>query len=160
MADWMKTDGLTARQMIDLPPVWLVGSILLVWLQVWVWPDAVFQFPGMRVIGAGLFWGGIALMAWTIWTFRQHRTSVIPHQMPQHIITTGPFARSRNPIYLGDLMVLAGVILNHGAWPCLILLPALKLILERRFIAHEEARMKQNFATEYAAYAQKTRRWL
>lgn len=160
MADWMKTDGLTARQMIDLPPVWLVGCIVLVWVQTWAWPGGTVDLPGQGIIGGALFWAGIALMVWTIWTFRQHRTSVIPHQMPQRIITTGPFARSRNPIYLGDLMVLAGVILSHGAWPCLILLPALKVILERRFIAPEEARMKQSFAADFAAYAQKTPRWL
>ena len=99
-------------------------------------------------------------MGWTIWTFRTHRTSVIPHQMPARIITEGPFRYSRNPIYLGDVMVLAGVIAGQGAWAALPLLPVLAVILKRRFIAPEEARMKENFGAEFANYAEKTRRWL
>jgi protein-S-isoprenylcysteine O-methyltransferase Ste14 len=160
MAQWLKTDGMTARQMVDLPPIWLVGFICLVWLQAWLWPGATFAHWTLSAIGALLFWGGIALMIWAIWTFRAHATSVVPHQMPVTIITTGPFARSRNPIYLGDMMVLSGVILSHGAWPCLILLPIFAAILTRRFIAPEEARLKQNFGTDFEHYIKKTPRWL
>lgn len=160
MAQWMNANGLTGRQMIDLPPFWLVGCIVLVWVQVWLWPGGTLDLPLQAILGGILFWGGLGLMGWAIWAFRQHRTTVIPHQMPQTIITTGPFAISRNPIYLGDLMVLAGVILSRGAWPSLILLPILAMILQRRFIAPEEARMKQNFDPEFSEYVRKTRRWL
>ena len=47
MADWLKEEKLTARQMVDLPPVWLVGCILLVWLQVWFWPGGTIAVPGL-----------------------------------------------------------------------------------------------------------------
>ncbi|MEM6303523.1 MAG: isoprenylcysteine carboxylmethyltransferase family protein [Pseudomonadota bacterium] len=160
MGHWLKTDGLTIRQMVDLPPVWLIGAILLVWGQAQVWPGGTIVLPGQSILSAAFFWCGLALMGWAIWSFRQARTSVIPHQTPVRIITSGPFRFSRNPIYLGDLMVLAGVILGQGAWPSVILLPLLMVILQRRFIAQEEARMKDNFGQEFAAYAQKTRRWL
>ena len=160
MAEWLKTRDMTARQMIDLPPVWLIAAIVLVWLQVWLWPAATWDHAWAGALGAVLFWGGLALMAWAIWTFRQQRTSVVPHQMPARIITTGPFAFTRNPIYLGDLMVLAGVVLGQGAYLMAGLVPLLAVILARRFIAPEEARMKQSYETEFARYAQKTRRWL
>lgn len=160
MAEWLKTDGLTARQSVDLPPVWLMAGIALVWLQVWIWPQARWDIWGMSTLGAVLFWGGLALMGWAILSFRKHATSVVPHQQPKRIITTGPFAFSRNPIYLGDLMVLAGVVLGHGAYLMIWTVPALGVILARRFIAHEEARMKHSFGAEFASYAQETRRWL
>lgn len=160
MGQWLETSGMTARQKIDLPPVWLVGFIGLVWLQAWLWPAATFAHPTLNIAGTFMFWAGIALMIWAILAFRAHNTSVIPHQMPRSIITTGPFARSRNPIYLGDLMVLGGVILSKGAWPCLILLPIFKAILERRFIAPEESRLKENFGADFGRYVEKTPRWL
>lgn len=160
MGEWLKTSGLTVRQSIDLPPVWLVGFIVLVWLQARIWPGGTFAQPILIIAGTVVFWAGIALMIWAIFTFRTHNTSVIPHQMPRTIITTGPFARSRNPIYLGDLMVLSGVILSKGAWPCLILLPLFVMILTRRFIAPEEARLKESFGADFAAYVEKTPRWL
>lgn len=160
MGQWFKTDGMSARQMVDLPPVWLVGFILLVWLQVWAFPGATYPHAILTVLGGVLFWGGIALMLWAILAFRAHNTSVVPHQMPRTIITSGPFARSRNPIYLGDVMVLGGVILSKGAWPSVILLPVFIMILSRRFIAPEEARMKQNFGAEFDQYVEKTPRWL
>lgn len=160
MADWLKTEGLTARQIVDLPPVWLMGCIVLVWLQVWLWPAATWDIAGMSALGAALFWGGLALMGWAILSFRAFATSVVPHQTPRRIISTGPFAFSRNPIYLGDLMVLVGVIAGQGAYLMLWSVPFLAVILVRRFIAPEELRMKENFGVEYEVYAQKTRRWL
>lgn len=160
MGQWLKTRGLTARQMVDLPPIWLVGFICLVWIQAGLWPGATFAHPVLNIAGTILFWAGIALMIWAILAFRAHNTSVVPHQMPRTIITTGPFARSRNPIYLGDLMVLGGVILSKGAWPCVILLPLFAAILLRRFVAPEEARMKESFGTDFERYVEKTPRWL
>jgi protein-S-isoprenylcysteine O-methyltransferase Ste14 len=129
MAQWLKTSGMTTGQKIDLPPIWLVGFICLVWLQASLWPGGTYPHPILNIAGGVLFWAGIALMIWAILAFRAHNTSVIPHQMPRTIITTGPFARSRNPIYLGDVMVLGGVILSQGAWPCVILLPLFIVIL-------------------------------
>ncbi len=160
MADGTKSQALTGRQMVDLPPVWLLGFIALVWMQVWIWPAGTGDSPVLALIGGVLFWGGLVLMGWAVWAFRTHQTSVVPHQMPSAIITTGPFRFSRNPIYLGDVMILTGVILGHGAWPCLILLPLFVAILSRRFIAPEEARLKDNFEAEFAEYAAKTRKWL
>lgn len=160
MAQWLKTGNMTARQGLDLPPFWLMGGIVLVWLQVWLWPGATMPVPLLQTLGSVLFWGALAVMGWTIWTFRSHQTTVVPHQVPARIITTGPFAFSRNPIYLADVILLLGVILRYGAWPALVLVPLLAVILLRRFIAPEEARMKQNFGQEFDAYAAKTRRWL
>lgn len=160
MAKWRDSDGLTARQMVDLPPVWLAGALALAWGQTQVLPGLTLPFAGARVAGAVLIGIGIALMFWAVAAFRRHQTSVVPHQMPVRIITTGPFGRSRNPIYLGDVMVLTGAILWWGAWPSFLLIPLFGAILTRRFIAPEEARMKQNFGAEFERYAEKTPRWL
>lgn len=160
MAHWMKSDGLTGRQMLDLPPIWLIGAIALVWLQVWLWPGLTTTFPGQDLLRGVLICSGLGLILWALWAFRRHATSAVPHQMPDQIITSGPFAFSRNPIYLGDLLILVGVIAGYGAWPSLVLVPLLQMILVRRFIAPEEARMKENFGAKFDAFASQTRRWL
>ena len=103
---------------------------------------------------------GVALMIWAITAFRRHETTVVPHQTPTRIIRTGPYAYSRNPIYLGDVMVLTGAVLWWGAWPSALLIPVFISILTRRFIAPEEVRMKESFGVEFDTFAEKTPRWL
>lgn len=160
MRKWTDTGTMTAAQAVDLPPVWLLGHLALAWGIARLLPFLVFPFLAAKLIGAALILAGVALMFWAVAAFRTHQTSVVPHQMPRRIITTGPFARTRNPIYLGDAMVLAGVVLWWGAWPALALIPLFIALITRRFIAPEEARMKQNFETEFTRFAEKTPRWV
>ena len=160
MAKWHDPGDITPLQMLDLPPIWLLGAILLVWVQAAVFPGLTFPFALARVGGVLLALSGIGLMFWAVAAFRRHQTTVVPHQTPQTLITTGPFARSRNPIYLGDVMVLGGAVLWWGAWPALVLIPVFMMILTRRFIAPEEARMKESFGADFTAFAEKTPRWL
>lgn len=160
MANWFESKGLSAQQAIDIPPFWLLGAMFLAWLQAVLLPGLTYGFGTARLLGIALALGGVALMFWSVMAFRRARTSVVPHQMPKRIITDGPFRISRNPIYLGDLMVLTGAILWWGAWPSVVLIPLFGWIIERRFIALEEARMKQNFASEFEEFAAKTPRWL
>ena len=143
-----------------LLPAWLIAFIVLVWLQAFLWPGATLSHMVLDVLGNILFFAGLALMGWAICTFRRNATFVVPHQIPDRITITGPFARSRNPIYRGDLMVLAGVVAGLGAWPSLVLIPLLAMILERCFVAHEEARMEQYFKAKFTDYTVKTPRWL
>ncbi|MFK7838106.1 MAG: isoprenylcysteine carboxylmethyltransferase family protein [Sulfitobacter sp.] len=160
MPRWTDTGQMTARQAVDIPPVWLLGALVLVWLVKSNLPGLVVPSSPARILGAVIAAAGVALMLWAIASFRHHQTSVVPHQTPQRLITTGPFARSRNPIYLGDILVLCGAVLWWGAWAALVLIPLFGVILQRRFIAPEEARMKQSFGAEFDAYAEKTPRWL
>lgn len=160
MAKWRDPGDIRGLQLVDLPPVWLVGAILLVRFQATVFPGAVHRFFLTDWVGGVLIAAGLALMVWALAAFRAHQTTAVPHNTPARIITTGPFARSRNPIYLGDVMVLTGVVLWWGAWPSLLLIPLFVWVLARRFIAPEEARMKESFGAEFDAFAEKTPRWL
>ena len=158
MAGWLDSGGMGWRQAVDVPPVWLAGFLWLAWGLGRIWPGE----PGgaLRWAAVALVIAGIVLMAWAVAAFRRHRTSVVPHQTPERIITSGPFALSRNPIYLGDVLVLTGAILWWGAWLALPLIPLFMALLARRFIAPEERRMKENFGAEFEAFTRKTRRWL
>lgn len=159
MAKWLDKGDMSGAQAVDIPPVWLLGFLICAYLIGVILPDLTATFALTKALGALLAVAGIALMFWAISAFRTHATSVVPHQMPKHMITTGPFAISRNPIYLGDAMVLAGAVLWWGHWPALVLIPAFVGVIQRRFIASEEGRLKESFGAEFEEYAEKTRRW-
>ena len=116
---------------------------------------------GLTEFLSGLFiGGGLVLIVLTALQFRKARTSIIPHKTPERMITNGLFARSRNPIYLGDALILTGVILRFDAVLSLALVPIFIWWIERHFIVPEENRMRRAFRAEYARYEQKVRRWV
>jgi protein-S-isoprenylcysteine O-methyltransferase Ste14 len=92
--------------------------------------------------------------------FRRHKTTIVPHETPARLITSGIFKRTRNPIYLGDALILAGLILRWEAVLALPLIPVFVWVIEKRFIEPEENRMRRTFRADFARYCDKTRRWV
>ncbi len=146
---------------LDMPPLWLAFFVAFAWLQSsylsarltfgGVWSD----FLGGLLVGAGLVLIGLAAAE-----FRRHKTTIVPHNAPSRLIQSGIFKRTRNPIYLADVLILAGLILRWDAVLSLPLIPVCLWILEKRFITPEETLMRQAFRVEYAKYERKVRRWL
>ena len=78
---------------------------------------------------------------------------------PDKLLTTGPYALSRNPMYLGHLIFLLGLALSTGsrlAWG--ILLANLPWFQSR--VLRDEVRLRAKFGAEYEAYCRRVRRWL
>ena len=146
---------------LDMPPVWLLGCLVLAWGQAAYYPAGL-SFGGAwsEFAGGLLVGGGVVLMALALSEFRRHRTTVIPHETPERLIQTGIFSRTRNPIYLGDALVLAGLILWWDAVLALPLVPIFVWVIEKRFIEPEEDRMRRKFRMDFARYCEKTRRWI
>jgi protein-S-isoprenylcysteine O-methyltransferase Ste14 len=151
--------GLTFRQLLDLPPLWLALMLVAAWAQTVLLPGPEFG-PWARFAGTLLIAGGLVLIGLAFAEFRRADTSVVPHQEPRAILTSGIYRFSRNPIYLADLLLLAGFSLRWSAWLGLILVPVLAVILTRRFILPEEDRLRAGFGPEFAQWASRTRRWL
>lgn len=143
---------------IDIPPVWLAWFCALAYLQGQLWPvglGALGRWGGAALVGAG-----IVLIVLAAAAMAQSRTTIIPHLDPDALVSHGIFARTRNPIYLADLLILAGLCLRWDALPALVLVPVLFVVLERRFIRAEEARLRAHFGADFDAYAGLVRRWL
>ena len=146
---------------LDIPPMWLVAALILAWAQATRLPlgltfgGAWADFVGGLLVGAGLV---LAFLA--IYEMRRFRTTPMPHLEADRLVTTGIFSRSRNPIYLGDLLILAGLILRWDAVLSLPLLPLFLWTLERRFVIPEEDRLRRKFRADFARYCTKTRRWV
>lgn len=146
---------------IDMPPVWLALFIALAWGQATYYPMGLsFGYTWAGLLGGVLVGGGLVLMALAFAEFRKARTTVIPHNTPSALIQSGIFSRTRNPIYLGDALVLAGLILRFDAVLALPLVPIFVWVIERRFIVPEEGRMRREFRKTFALYEKKVRRWV
>ncbi|WP_299612056.1 isoprenylcysteine carboxylmethyltransferase family protein [uncultured Tateyamaria sp.] len=160
-SEWIHKRAITMTNYLHIPPVWLVFCIFLAWCQGRYMPLGMSVDHPVTHMMAGLMIGaGVLLMLAALVAFRRHKTTVIPHQTPEKLITDGVFARTRNPIYLGDALVLAGLILRFDAVPSLVLVPVFVWWIERQFIIPEEDRMRRVFRAEFARYEQKVRRWV
>lgn len=146
---------------LDTPPVWLLACAFLAWaLGHWAPLGLSLEGALTDLLSGLLIGGGVLLVVLAGLEFRRHATTVNPHGTPRALIRTGIFKRSRNPIYLGDVLILAGLVLRFDAVLALPLVPAFLWMLERRFVIPEENRMRRLFRADFARYAQETRRWL
>ena len=146
---------------LDLPPLWLVAFSVIAYLQAQYLPLGLSLAHPITLFLAGLLvGGGIVLTALAVMEFQKHKTTIIPHQEATQLIQTGIFKRSRNPIYLADVLILTGLVLYFDAVLSLVLVPILFWVLETRFVIPEENRLRRRFRADFARYAEKTRRWV
>jgi len=77
----------------------------------------------------------------------------------QQLITSGLYAFSRNPIYLGIMLFLAGGLVALPG-PLTLISLIVTALLVQRIIQREEAFMQQSFGDEYNDYCERVHRWL
>jgi len=116
---------------------------------------------GLADFFAGLLIGaGLVLMLLAVTEMRRQKTTIVPHREADRLVQSGIFKRSRNPIYLGDTLILAGLIFRFDAPIALPLVPIFLWIIERHFVLPEEDRLRRKFRADFARYCEKTRSWI
>lgn len=151
LGEWLARQG-------ESPPTWFLACAVLVWVQSqWLpfWPTG----RVLDVLGGVLIAGGLALLFVSLREFARHKTTMLPREVPQRLLTTGTYGVSRNPIYVADVGMLLGLvlILDLGGLPVVALFA---LAMDRRFIRGEEEVCAATFGPEWTAYAARVRRWL
>jgi protein-S-isoprenylcysteine O-methyltransferase Ste14 len=146
---------------VPWPPVLLAAAIVagfaLARLYPLGWPG-LDDFPA-RVIGYGIGAGGLVLMGWGLGTLMLARTNVWPHRQADQLVTAGPFRIWRNPIYMGEVLVLLGLAqATYNIWFA-ILAPLFALAVFRLAILPEESHLEARFGEAYVEYKSRTRRW-
>jgi protein-S-isoprenylcysteine O-methyltransferase Ste14 len=112
-------------------------------------------------LGGGLVVGAIlALGVWPIALFRRSGQSENPWTPTTRILDDGPYKRTRNPLYLGMLLICVGFALILSNWWILALTPVGGWLLRRLVILPEEAYLERTFGATYLAYKRRVRRWL
>lgn len=130
-----------------------IGFRLLIPLDIFI--PAPYSYLGF-VFG----FGGIVLNIWSTQYLRNSVTQVEFGSRPQTLVTGGPFRFSRNPIYLGGLIMLSGLSIFLGSLITFIFPIALFLILNAVHIPLEEISLEETFGDQYRAYKERVRRWL
>jgi protein-S-isoprenylcysteine O-methyltransferase Ste14 len=121
-----------------------------------------YDFAQRRSLAAALVAVGVVLVVLALRAFFAARTTPNPlrPQDARTLVTTGPYAWSRNPMYLGDAIALAGIAVWTGNLLSLLPLAAFVACLDRWQIPAEEAALAVRFGERYAAYRREVRRWL
>jgi len=88
------------------------------------------------------------------------RTTLNPKGMPEHLLTAGPFAVSRNPIYLANTVLLIGIGLIVGSVWFLLLAFAAAFLTTKLAIEFEEKVLSERFGKRYRDYSRRVRRWI
>lgn len=143
------------------PPVWLLLAIA-----------AMFGLDRFLPIGQIVpnnlsYWAsgvvgliGLVTIAASVYLFKTKQTTILPMRESSYLITEGIFGFSRNPIYLGMVLILLSVAFYFGSLTPFLIVPIFAGIIQELFIKPEETMLSDKFAEAYPSYKAKVRRWL
>ena len=146
-------------KIISAPPVVMLSYILLTWL---VADVLSFSSTVFTTLGWVVFFAGIAVEVWAVKHFRDARTTINPLKVrdTSSLVTDGPFQYSRNPMYVGQAMLMLAATLGFGTLLGFAFMGLFVLYIDRAQIAREEQAMKEIFGEDFDDYAGRVRRWL
>jgi protein-S-isoprenylcysteine O-methyltransferase Ste14 len=114
----------------------------------------------LRNIGLLITLVGFLLGIGAFIEFRKARTTVDPHGSSKQLVTSGIYRFTRNPIYLGFLLMVIGLPLNAGLYWGIVMAPFYVLTMNRLVIEQEETYLENKFKGTYTDYTSRVRRWL
>jgi len=145
------------------PPVIYIAAVAIAVLLHWLWPlpwlpepaqGILFAVGGLTVVCA------IAIEFAAMRTMRRAKTTIMPHQGSAHLVTSGPFSFTRNPIYLGNTMLMIGIGLIAGIVWFILLGPVAAFVTTKLAIEREEQHLRARFGKKYLDYMKRVRRWI
>ncbi|MEO6270596.1 MAG: isoprenylcysteine carboxylmethyltransferase family protein [Lautropia sp.] len=144
------------------PPVVAAAVALVMWALAWALPLPALPggLQGWPAVASAL--AGVAIALAAIVSFRRARTTVDPRRPEQTsaVVSSGIYRITRNPMYLGVLLVLLAWALRLGSAAALLGPPAFLLYIDRFQIRPEERLLTQRFGSLYTGYRARVRRWL
>ena len=143
-----------------VPPVIALLCLLGAGALQWLLTDWRFTFPGKEGVGLLLALAGVASAVWASRAFARRETTISPHGTPTALVAEGPYRYTRNPMYLGMLLLLLGIAVGFGGVALFAAPLAFFAIISTTQIPAEEARMLAIFGDEYTAYRARVRRWV
>lgn len=144
------------------PPIVALACAAAIWALARYVPGFDVQVPGQRMAAFALIGLGLLLDASSIAAFLRAKTTISPlsPEKSAQLVETGFYRITRNPMYLGLLLLLAGYALLQGS---ALTLPVLAFFIA--YITHfqikpEEERLAGLFGEDYQRYRQRVRRWI
>lgn len=145
------------RDVFRLPPV-LAGAAAVAQ---WAVTRSARRRLSTSLVGAGVAATGVALAYGASQRFAPAQTTASPltPQDASTLVTDGPFARTRNPMYLGMALVLLGHAVHRRSGRALLPLAGFVTVIDRCQIPREEQALAANFGADYVAYLARVPRW-
>jgi len=148
---------------LKIPPVAQgVVTLILIWLFDRYLPIYRISFIYQRVVACSLIGIGGIIGLSGILAFIKLRTTVDPRypDKASQLVVIGIYKYSRNPMYLGILLLLTGVAAYLGALSNIVVVLFFVIFINKYQIVPEEISLQQKFGESYTQYAQNVRRWL
>jgi protein-S-isoprenylcysteine O-methyltransferase Ste14 len=148
---------------LRIPPLVVVGLAGgLGWITTRIVPTLNFEFSGRAELAATFGLLGVACSVLGVLSFRFARTTVNPMtpDATTALVVSGIYRVTRNPMYLGFLLLLVAEMVWLANPVAFLVAPAFVLYLDRFQIAPEEIALRSRFGAEFDAYAANVRRWI
>lgn len=123
-------------------------------------PIAAVVTTPFSLVGLVPLAAGCAVVVWTRGAFKTARTPIRPLTTSTELVTYGLYRYSRNPMYVGAVLILSGVATLLGTVGSMLVVPAFALVLQFKFIRREERLLITTFGEPYRAYRASVRRWV
>ena len=143
-----------------VPPVYLLSTFILMWLLHHFVPVYRFIEPPMAYAGTVVILFGIIMTAISAGVFVKVDTGLVPFDEAKVLVTGGFFRFTRNPMYIGMLLILLGAGFMFGSVSALFPIPVFFLIIRNIFVLAEERFCEAAFGQQYLDYKTKVRRWI
>ena len=143
-----------------LPPTYLLSAIVLMTILHFLFPWRHILTGLWRLLGVVPFLTGLTMNLAADRLFKQHETTVKPFEKSTFLIVSGVYRISRNPMYLGFVLVLLGIATIMGSLSPWIVVPVFAVLMDVVFIQTEERMMAAEFGESWLAYKARVRRWL
>src|SRR6266571_986674 len=153
--------GARTRSLVFLTSLVLVGFIFgLIFHAI----DGSLDFPPLlpspaNMLGLTLVMIGSWLRFWAGSVFYRQNPSMVSFKVPPNLVTNGPWKYSRNPLYLGIILMSLGFSALFSSY-LYLLLTLVGIGLLQLEVRHEEKTLSQTFGQEYLEYKKRVRTWI
>ncbi len=143
-----------------MPPTWLLAAIIAMVGLHFLIPLGLIIPQFWNLTGLLLITLGVSMNLVANRAFQRARTTVKPFEESSALVTNSVFRISRNPMYLGFVLILMGIaVLLRSLSPYLVIF-AFAILIDRIYIQAEEKMLAEKFGPTWKGYKAKTRRWL
>lgn len=143
-----------------MPPKIALIAVLAMLLLHLTAPLAIVVRAPFSYIGAVVIAIGATMIGWSRRAFQAAGTRTTPFTESAALIRHGLYGWTRNPMYLGAVLLVSGVALLLGSVTPLLIAVAFFVVLQEGFVRHEERLLDRRFGEEYRSYRRSVRRWL
>lgn len=155
----IKVDADSAHVPVPPPLIALAATLAGVGLQ-FLHPLRFISGSARWIAGGAILSLGVGTILYCAGMFRRAQTAIEPWKTTSHIVKSGPYRRSRNPIYLSFVVIGIGLaILADNLWIALMQLP-LVAVITQVVIRREERYLESKFGDSYRVYKSQVRRWI